>query len=132
MMLAIHDQFRATSHHLVHLVAREHGLATIERVFSQLAHVLHHHHHAEEAMVFPLVRRRTGIAPDQLQADHDEMTTSIEAVERALGARDAARVAEAITRFHEILVTHLDREEELVIPIFLQLQPQELWAQLHG
>ncbi len=128
MMLAIHDQFRAASHHLMHLASAR-TLAPIERLFSQLAHVLHHHHHAEEAMVFPLVLRRTGIAPDQLQADHDEMTAAIAAVERAL-ERDE-RVAEAIAHFHEILVTHLDREEQLVIPIFLQLPPRELWDQLH-
>lgn len=125
MMLAIHDQFRAASHHLVQLVARGAGVVAIGRVFSQLAQVLHHHHHAEEAMVFPLVQRRTGLAPERLQTDHDEMTAAISAVETALDA--GANVAEAITTFHEILIPHLDREEELVIPIFLQVPPQELW-----
>ena len=132
MLLSIHDQFRAASNHLVHLVADDQGLAAIWRVFSRLAQVLHNHHHAEEAMVFPLIRRRTGVAPEQLQADHDELTAAIEAVETSLGAEGSARVGEAITRFHEILVAHLDREEELVIPVFLQLQPHELWQQLHA
>lgn len=129
MMLAIHDQFRAVSHRLVQLVAQGQGGGAIGRVFSPLAQVLHHHHHAEEAMVFPLVHRRTGVAPEQLQTDHDEMTAAIETVESAL--RDGARVAESITKFHEILITHLDREEELVIPILLQLPPEQMWDQLH-
>lgn len=126
MLLGIHDQFRAASNELLRLVAQDQGLAAIARVFSPLAQVLHHHHHAEEAMVFPLVHRRTGVAPEQLQTDHDEMTAAIEAVESRLRARDGDRVREAITRFHEILVTHLDREEELVIPVFLELQPDEV------
>jgi iron-sulfur cluster repair protein YtfE (RIC family) len=132
MLLSIHDQFRAASTHLVRLVAEDQSPAVFRRVFSRLAHVLHAHHHAEEAMVFPLIRRRTGVAPEQLQADHDELTAAIEAVETSLGAQDSARVGEAIKRFDEILVAHLDREEELVIPVFLQLQPHELWRQLHS
>ena len=132
MLLSIHDQFRAASNHLVHLVADDRGTAAIRPLFSRLAEVLHHHHHVEEVMVFPLIRRLTGVAPEQLQVDHDEMTAAIEAVETRLGAHDGTRVGEAITRFHEILVTHLDREEALVIPVFLELAPDELWQQLHS
>jgi len=132
MMLSIHDQFRAVSQHIVELVAQGSSLATIERAFSQLAAVLHHHHHAEEAMVFPFVERRTGIAPEQLQTDHDEMTAAIANVESRLEARETERVGAAIGRFHEILVTHLDREEDLVIPVFLALTPAEVWALLHA
>jgi DUF438 domain-containing protein len=132
MMLAIHDQFRATSHHLVQLAAQGPAFAAIARVFMPLAQVLHHHHHAEEAMVFPFVHRQTGTAPAQLQTDHDEMTAAIDAVAASLREREHTRLAEAITRLHEILMTHLDREEELVIPVFLDVRPHELWALLQG
>lgn len=130
MMLAIHDQFRAISDHLVELVARRVPVAAISRVFRPLAQVLHHHHHAEEAMVFPFVHRQTGTAPEHLQTDHDEMATAIDAVEASLVEGDPDRIAHAITHLHGILVTHLDLEEELVIPVFLQTPPHELWALL--
>ena len=80
--------------------------------------------------MFPFVARRTGVEPAQLQVDHDEMTAAIEAAEAALVAREG--VAEAVTRFHDILIAHLDREEELVVPVFLALAPGAAWAMLHG
>jgi iron-sulfur cluster repair protein YtfE (RIC family) len=132
MLLAIHDHFRAASEHLtrVHPTGDARALA---RVFIPLAHTLHHHHHAEEAMLFPLVHRRTGIAPAQLQADHDDLVLAIAEVEAAL--RDATarpRIADAITRFHEVLLAHLDREEALVVPVLLELTPAEAWGSLHA
>lgn len=128
MLLGIHDQFRAAARELMRLVAAS-AFGAGERLFTQLAAVLHHHHHAEEDMLFPLVHRLTGVAPDQLQTDHDEMTAAIEAVQHAIAKREG--VADAITRFHDILVPHLDREEQLVIPVLLELPPAELWNQLH-
>jgi len=127
MLLAVHDHFRAVSHRLVALV----DAAAIARLFVPLAQVLHHHHHAEEAMVFPLVLRQTGTAPDHLQADHGEMTAAIEDVERVLRAR-TGDLAAAVRRFHDILIAHLDREEALVVPVFLALAPGEAWDLIHG
>ena len=128
MMLAIHDQFRAASTRLVGLVAMD--ITSLVRLFVPLAQMLHHHHHAEEALVFPLVHRRTGTAPTQLQTDHDEMTAAITRVEAALMTR--ADATAAIAAFHEILIAHLDREEALVIPLLLEMTPHEAWAQIHG
>ena len=132
MLLSIHEQFRAAAQQLVHLVATEPGAVAIRRGFARLAQVLHHHHHAEEAMVFPMILRRSGVAPHQLQVDHDELTAAIAAVEASLAAEDPTRLHATIARFVEVLVTHLDREEELVIPLFLTLPPDQLWQQLHA
>jgi len=131
MLLAVHDHFRAVSHQLAALADARADDAALARLFVPLAQVLHHHHHAEEAMVFPLVLRQTGTAPDQLQADHDEMTAAIGDVERVLRAR-TGNLAEAVRRFHDILIAHLDREEVLVVPVFLALAPSEAWDMLDG
>jgi hypothetical protein len=131
MLLAVHDQFRGVSNRLVKLANAGASDAAIAQLFVPLAEVLHHHHHAEEAMVFPLVLRQTGTAPDQLQTDHDEMTASISDVERILRAR-TGDVTDAIRRFHDILIAHLDREETLVMPVFLALAPNEAWDMIHG
>lgn len=131
MLLAIHDQFRAVSHQLAALADARADAPAIARRFVPLAQVLHHHHHAEEAMVFPFVLRQTGTAPAQLQADHDEMTAAIDDVERVLRTR-TGELADAVHRFHTILIAHLDREEALVVPVFLALAPDAAWGMIHG
>ena len=128
LLLAIHGQFRAASARLVELADRD--AAIIARVFVPLAQTLHHHHHAEEAMLFPLVEKRTGTAPSRLVDDHGELTAAIAAVETALRAR--AGVSAAITAFDRVLVEHLDREEALVLPVLRAMSPAEAWAQIHG
>lgn len=124
MLLAIHDQFRAAANRLLEL--RE--VRSIARVFIPLANTLHHHHHAEEEMLFPLVERRTGVAPSRLQSDHDDMTAAIGDVEDTLAAGGEPLVA-AVIRFHDILMPHLDREEELVVPLLLELRHSDLWPE---
>jgi hemerythrin superfamily protein len=131
MLLAVHDHFRAVSNQLAALVDARADAAAVARLFVPLAQVLHHHHHAEEAMVFPLVLRQTGTAPDHLQADHDEMSAAIDDVVKILRAR-TGELADAVRRFHSILIAHLDREEELVMPVFLALAPREAWDLIHG
>jgi DUF438 domain-containing protein len=135
MLLEVHDYFRAVSAHLLSLAngAGEHGIPTLARMFIPLAQTLHHHHHAEEAMLFPLIHRQTGTAPEQLVTDHDEMSAAITRVEAALRARtDAEVVKSALASFHAILIAHLDREEGLVVPVLLEMTPNEAWSQIHG
>jgi iron-sulfur cluster repair protein YtfE (RIC family) len=134
MLLAIHDQFRAASRRIVELAQQgDHGLPMVARVFGSLAETLHHHHHAEEAMLFPLIHRRTGAAPEQLVTDHEELTAAIGALESALRARaEGATVKAAVAAFHAILIAHLDREEALVMPVLLTMTPHEGWSQIHG
>jgi 8-oxo-dGTP pyrophosphatase MutT (NUDIX family) len=136
-LLAIHDQFRVASKRVSLLVEREAdmGFARVARSFAPLAQALHHHHHAEEAMLFPLVQQRTGIAPEQLVIDHQVLMAAIGAVEETLAAPgEAAKPSakSATARFHEVLVAHLDREESLVIPVLLSMTPSEAWALIHG
>ena len=59
------------------------------------------------------------------------MAAAIDDVERVLRARTGELVA-AVRRFHDILIAHLDREEELVVPVFLALTPREAWNLIHG
>ncbi len=128
ILLGIHARFREASADLV----EQRDPTVIARAFLPLARTLHHHHHAEEAMLFPLVEKRTRIAPEQLQADHDELTEAIDAVEAGLRAPLAIdALVPLVQRFHEVLVAHLDREEELVVPVLLELTPEQAWGMLH-
>lgn len=133
MLLSIHDQFRAAAERLLLLVEREDDLGWVARAFAPLSQTLHHHHHAEEVMLFPMIHRKTGSPPSNLVDDHGELTKAIAAVEQTLvrgGDPDAARAA--ARAFREVLVTHLDREETLVVPVLLELTPEDAWAQVHG
>lgn len=111
MLLSIHDSFRAATKRLSELSgpARRH-------LFHRLATTLHHHHHAEEVMLFPQVARRTGVQPEELIDDHEELMRAIDRAASAL-SEDADTDLGEVT---QILLTHLEREEALVIPIMLE------------
>lgn len=135
MLLGIHDHFRVSSERLRFMFAREgdvpHGW--IARAFDPLAQMLHHHHHAEEAMLFPFIEKQTGAAPERLVADHGELTAAIDAVYDALrGDVTSAEAAAVLARFDDVLVDHLDREEGLVLPVLLELDPDDLWSRMHA
>ena len=121
MLLGIHDQFRRAAEHVASFDQRE----QIGRAFGPLSRALHHHHHAEEAMLFPLIERSTGIAPTRLVSDHETLTDAITVVEEA-------PTKEASARFARVLGDHLDREELLVVPVLLSLAPAEAWATIDG
>ena len=134
-LLHIHHQFRVAAERLRFLANREAApdLSWLLRAFGPLAETLHHHHHAEEAMLFPLVERQTGVLPEKLIDDHGDLTAAIEEVGTSLGeGRDVERALTAISRFDHVLTTHLDREERLVVPVLLALSPREAWALLGG
>ncbi len=130
-LLAIHDQFRLASERLTSILEREDApsRARVMRAFEPLARMLHHHHQAEQAMLFPLVERRTNVAPTSLTADHEALTRAIEEVENSLATgADLARLATALAAFTRVLGAHLDREEALVVPLLLMLTPDEAAA----
>jgi hemerythrin-like domain-containing protein len=133
MMLSSHDQFRTASKRLRSLVAAGTDAADLARMFRPFAEVLHHHHHGEELMVFPAVLRATGVAPERLVADHVELMRAIDDVAKSFAAPTTAeRMAAAVTTFDEVLCAHLDREEELVVPVLLAMTPAEVHRLFHG
>jgi hypothetical protein len=135
-LLIIHHQFRVASERLLLFLEREGdalpNLGFVGRAFAPLATTLHHHHHAEEQMLFPMIAKRTGTPPSRLESDHQELTRSIEAVEKALVGSDNEIAMAAARAFDVILREHLDREEELVVPVLLEMKPDEAWALIHG
>jgi 8-oxo-dGTP pyrophosphatase MutT (NUDIX family) len=134
-LLAIHDQFRFASERLSVLLSREaeRDWAFIERAFAPLAQALHHHHRAEEAVLFPLVERRTEVAPVQLLADHEALMRAIGIVEVCLQAKsDRAGAKAAMASFRQVLGGHLEREESVVVPVLLTMSASEAWRLLQG
>jgi iron-sulfur cluster repair protein YtfE (RIC family)/uncharacterized protein YndB with AHSA1/START domain len=95
---------------------------------------LHKHHDAEESGLYPLVRRDPAAAAllDEMEADHDTLDPGIAADERAARAYltdPAARtqVIEALDLLNPVLMTHLDREEDLLMPVVSRTVSKSEW-----
>lgn len=86
---------------------------------------LHQHHEAEEVGLYPLVRARDAAAATllaEMEADHDALDAGIAAVERAARAYrldpDArAELIAALDLLNPPLLSHLEREETLLMPV---------------
>jgi ADP-ribose pyrophosphatase YjhB (NUDIX family)/hemerythrin superfamily protein len=114
-LLGMHDEFRAAAARVV----------AEPRFFGPLVDVLALHHHAEESMLFPFVRKKTGKAPARLIHDHGELT-------RAIAAATDEPSTERLSRFTEVLLAHLDREELEVVPVLLSADSHEVFAGMRG
>jgi iron-sulfur cluster repair protein YtfE (RIC family) len=95
------------------------------------------HHQSEDEGLFPVVRARRPDAADlldQMDDDHQTIARSIDSVDVAAstyGTTDApstrAVLAVAISDLEEVLLPHLQREEELVLPIASEALDDAEW-----
>jgi len=101
------------------------------------------HHAAEDEGLYPAVRARrphdasTLALLDRMDADHEQIAGSIDAVEAACsayersGASEArAQVLAAIGALSEVLLPHLQREEEQVMPVVSDAITEREWRAL--
>jgi hemerythrin-like domain-containing protein len=95
---------------------------------------LHKHHEAEETGLYPLVRRDPAAAAliEEMEADHDRLDPGIAAVEQAARAyrADAAvrpALIAALDLLHEPLWPHLEREEDVLMPVVERTVSKAEW-----
>jgi iron-sulfur cluster repair protein YtfE (RIC family) len=131
MLLHIHDSFRATSSRLVALSNEPSAAEEMRRLFSPLAATLHHHHHAEEQMLFPLVKKQTGVHPANLEEEHVTLMKRLDEVAVALGA-ETYDLTDLVRALDVELRDHLAREETLAIPVLLELTREDAMRILYG
>jgi len=102
------------------------------------------HEHYEESKLYPYLDRRWGVSMHALVEGHEglhsqrrEVIAAFDAVlslrdhdardamaaPAVVGARD--RVRAAVDGFDELLLAHLDLEEQTVVPLLLELSPTE-------
>jgi iron-sulfur cluster repair protein YtfE (RIC family) len=133
MLLHIHDSFRRASAELVSLAEQgADSLPRLRRQFSPLLHALHHHHEAEEQMLFPLVRARTGDHPGLLVDEHDALMKRLAEVSASLQGGEMEAIGRTLRVLDEELRAHLDREESIAIPVLLELTHAEATRILYG
>lgn len=95
---------------------------------------LHKHHDGEESGLYPLVRRDPSAAAllDEMEADHDALDPGIAAVERAARAYRADATARteliaALDVLDPVLMSHLDRQENLLMPVVERTVSKAEW-----
>jgi hemerythrin-like domain-containing protein len=131
MMFVIHNAFRRD---LVRFALTVAALPDDERQRSQqlaerwdfVASALHYHHSGEDDHIWPLLRRKapaTAALLDEMTAEHaliDPLLTRVRAGFDRLSAGDAAArepLAADLRELLAVLETHLEHEEQAVVPL---------------
>lgn len=131
LLLHSHDGFRRVSKDLVEK-AREHSGAWRSAAAARFRmwHASMGNHEAnEEGKLYPFLARRYGTTMARLAQDHHDLHELRDVVTRALAddgdtySDDA--VLSALEQYDAALRDHLEREEETVIPLLLELSPEE-------
>ena len=139
----VHEMFRRSTTRLVEATAKLEPSAlepVIRPHWDFYTAILDHHHHTEDVSVFPAlvaVRPEMRSTIDMLEDEHVELAPNIDAVEVAVAAfvkrpevatQDA--VHEALVALRDWFFSHLDLEDEKVLPAIAESIPPKQWDQL--
>jgi hemerythrin-like domain-containing protein len=110
----------------------------IARHLEWMMSFLHAHHRAEDDGLYALVRERDPAAAgllDAMDADHRAVASAIAEVEAAAGASAGGgcserRLIAALTSLSNVLLPHLDREENEMMPVVSALVTDSEWREL--
>lgn len=83
------------------------------------------HERYEERKLYPYLRALFGVSTAELERNHEELGRADKQVHAAFREGDSLRASHALKQHDEILVPHLAREEDLVIPLLLSMTPQK-------
>jgi hypothetical protein len=132
LLLGSHENFRRISRHLVERAAAADDLPYVGALYRRWIAAMRSHEHYEEAKLYPFLARRFGLSFAVAEAGHHELHERDRAVRWSLvGVENDASTStlkDALEAHDETLVSHLEHEENLVIPALLQLQPKEFRA----
>ena len=103
-----------------------------------LMRFLHRHHESEDAGLYPLVRRRSPAAAamlDVMDADHHAIGPAMTGLEEAAAeygrsASGRAAVLTALGRLDEVLLPHLRREEDEMMPLVSAAITEAEWQEI--
>jgi hemerythrin-like domain-containing protein len=112
----------------------------IARHLTWMMGFLRAHHRSEDDGLYPLVRQRDAAAAqllDAMHADHERVASAISAVEDAASACSHSETAggteplvAALDELTEVLLPHLQREEDEVMPVVSAVVSNREWRAL--
>ncbi len=113
----------------------------LERAFANLHRELTHHHEGEDAHVWPFLAG-TGVGADllaEMETEHEAMSAALASAAESLGvlartgsAADAAAARAQVEHAREVVVHHLDHEEEQLEPLLRSHEGSAEWRAVTG
>ncbi|HEY5833682.1 hemerythrin domain-containing protein [Streptomyces sp.] len=134
MMYAVHDAFRRD---LALLVAatdpRTGSLRAFKEGWATFKYYLTIHHTAEDASLWPPIRRKAGSDPervallDAMESEHAVLDPLMDSIDAQLAAGDTARLRETVEELSTALLGHLDHEEVKGLPLIDAVLNEKEW-----
>ncbi len=137
LLIGSHVNFRRISKFLVDMARSELEAATAKDVVRQSMSSLFErwqaamaggHEPYEEYKLYPYLEARFSVSLASLRRGHEGLDEHRALVREAFASGDDELIRTTVEQFDEELVCHLDEEEEMVIPLLLELSPEEFEA----
>lgn len=134
LLVRSHESFRSHSRRMVTRAQAGGDARALARSFMRLKSAMRGHEAYEENKLYPYLEARWSISCDPLRDGHHQLDAAeadvLAEFLRVDGPATHA-LADALQNHDEVLHTHLDEEESVVIPALLALTPDEFSSYYH-
>ena len=132
LLLGSHENFRNVSATLVDEAASGGFVRPIGSLYRRWIGAMRSHEAYEEGKLYPYLERRWKTSLEAAEAGHhalhlahDDVLATLAEAQAEDEQRAGEALHEALRRHDEVLRNHLELEENLVIPLLLELSPDE-------
>lgn len=126
LLLGSHANFRRISSLLIERARLASDMLGIESLYRRWKSAMHGHEAYEENKLYPYLAKRWGVSFDDAEAGHEALRIrDIDVRAAFLHPSSSTALADALLEHHEVLIKHLRYEEDLVIPLLLELSREE-------
>lgn len=125
LLLGSHENFRAVSQHLIVAAEADEADVAIGALYWRWIAAMRSHEAYEEHKLYRYLAHRWGADFSIAEAGHARLHTCDRAVRAALVEPDDDILATALRDHDAVLRDHLEHEEDLVLPLLLELSPDE-------
>lgn len=127
LLLGSHENFRNVSEYLIGRVGLE-DPASLSHLFERWMSAMHSHERYEELKLYPYLERRWEVSMQAAADGHAELHRQTAHVREAFEAAVEDEIRRCLRGHNLCLRKHLDLEESRVIPLLLELNPDEFVA----
>lgn len=126
LLLGSHENFRRISRLLVDRAQTFGHAVGSESLYHRWKSAMRGHEAYEENKLYPFLAKRWGVSFDDAEAGHEALGVWDGDIRRAFrDTSSAAALVDALVGHHDVLIEHLRYEEDLVIPLLLELSADE-------
>lgn len=118
-----HANFRRFSRRLIDALETPDGAEFVARAYPFWIRAMRSHEAYEERKLYPYLEKRWDVSMATASEGHEKLHALDEDVRHAFG--DPVALKAALVEHDKALVEHLEVEEDLVIPLLLELSPEE-------